>query len=274
MNNYHYQWLNTYQPKRPTLVCLHGFTGCLDTFELLKDCFDFNILGIDLPGHGQTKTHQPTDYAFLNVLDNLHQILQELDLKNFHLLGYSMGGRVALGFNLRYPSLVKSLILESSTAGLDAYEKRFLRQCSDAKLAANLWNNELEEFVDFWQDITLFASQKKNLSDLQRQLLRTQRLKQDKFSLALSLKYMGTGSQPNYWPYIKNLTCPLLYVAGQEDFKFCGIGQKICAYVLNADMQICPKVGHCVHLEAPKWFTDTVLLWLKEQEKKDENCGS
>ena len=105
---YHYQWLTPFDAKRTTLVCLHGFTGTLATFAaVFPSQTPYNVLGIDLPGHGATASLvAPERYTMKQVCHDLAELTESLNLPCFCLLGYSMGARTALGFALHYPQKV------------------------------------------------------------------------------------------------------------------------------------------------------------------------
>lgn len=99
---YHYQWLTPFDAKRTTVVCLHGFTGTLATFAaVFPSQTPYNVLGIDLPGHGATASLvAPERYTMKQVCHDLAELTESLNLPCFCLLGYSMGARTALGFAL------------------------------------------------------------------------------------------------------------------------------------------------------------------------------
>lgn len=268
MINYHYAWLTAKIAARPTLVCLHGFSGDLTTFNFLSQQTKFNVLAIDLIGHGQTKSLvHPGHYRMEKIIEELDLVVTKLNLTQFFLLGYSMGGRVALAYSLTYPTKVQGLILESSTPGLKTLAQRQERQRADQHLATTLWQKPLSEFVDYWQAIPLFASQKQLPKAIQHQLRQT-RLAQNKYGLALALRYFGTGSQPNYWPKLLELKMPILYIAGQLDQKFYRIGQEFCQRLpaKQVDFKVCVNAGHCIHLEQPVWSLKQILAWIDKQE--------
>ena len=79
------------------------------------------------------------------------------------IAGYSMGGRAALSFASKYPQMIKGLILESASAGIIEENLRKERTEQDEKLAEFIETHSIEEFVDYWMNISLFDSQK-NLS--------------------------------------------------------------------------------------------------------------
>src|SRR5690606_36961553 len=106
---------------KPTIVFLHGFLGSGEVFyplfPLLPD--DFNILLIDLPGHGSTR--YPNDarrYHVQHQIKDLNHIIQSHCPSKPYLYGYSMGGRLAIRYALYASKSLKGLILESTSPGI------------------------------------------------------------------------------------------------------------------------------------------------------------
>lgn len=271
--HYFYNWLNSYQETRPTLLCLHGFTGTSASFEgLANRVSDYNLLAIDLIGHGRTDSFvHPYRYQMTSLNQDINQLTKELGLTRFALLGYSMGARVALSFTLSYPETVTHLILESGSPGLATTSARQQRRNSDLRLAQRLLTAPLSDFVNFWENLPLFNSQKR-LSIKAQQTIKQERLSQTDFGLATSLWAMGTGSQPDYWPQLVNLQDrPVLLVTGNEDGKFQEIAKKMIKQQPAMISQSISQAGHAVHLEQPQLFAETLNQWLKGARLNETN---
>lgn len=264
MNNYHYEWLNGFDKTRETLICLHGFTGTLQTFAFLCNETHYNVLGIDLMGHGKTHSANPDDYAMTQVVNDLAALKNRLvPNQKVVVVGYSMGARVTLAWAITYPDMVSKLILESGSPGLKTVLERETRRIHDAKLAERLRTKPLVEFVDFWQELPLFTTQK-SLPQTIQNTIRQERLAQDSNELANSLVYMGTGSQPEYWSRLETLQVPTLYLAGKKDPKFCGIGREMCAQAPKMTYQEI-DAGHCIHIERPIEFQQVLMTFLESR---------
>ncbi|MHC5373940.1 2-succinyl-6-hydroxy-2,4-cyclohexadiene-1-carboxylate synthase [Enterococcus sp. LJL120] len=264
---YAYHWLKPYQTSWPTVVCLHGFTGTSATFnQSLKTADKVNFLTIDLIGHGSSAVYvHPYRYQLPTLIRDLEDLMKELAIPVYFLLGYSMGGRVALAWALTFPENKLGIILESTSPGLKTLPERIARKKSDRKLALRLQQFGIENFVDFWQELPLFASQK-NLAPEIQAAVRQERLRQAPFGLAMSLLFMGTGSQASYWSALKKADLPILFLAGQLDLKFSQIGLKMVQQAKNFAYQVIPAAGHCIHLEQPEKFQQAVLSWLADQK--------
>src|SRR5690625_2042471 len=170
---YHYEVYGEGAP----LVLLHGFTGSRATWSPFIEKFQgfVQLILIDLPGHGETEIKQP--FSMKQCCDDLKEMFTQLQLTSIHLLGYSMGGRIALSFAMYYPEIIRSLLLESASPGLEIKDERAERIKRDEKLANRIESEGLEAFVDFWQEIPLFHSQKR-LPIEKQQAIRKERLTQ------------------------------------------------------------------------------------------------
>jgi 2-succinyl-6-hydroxy-2,4-cyclohexadiene-1-carboxylate synthase len=166
-----------------------------------------------------------------------------------------MGGRIAL-----YSALSTSfcaLILESASPGLADPEERSQRRQSDNVLADRIEREGLPAFIDYWQNIPLFASQQ-SISPAQRAAQCTQRLNNSVTGLANSLRGIGTGVQPALHQRLHELCMPTLLIAGALDSKFCAIAQEMAHEIPASQLAIVPDAGHTVHLERPAHFLSLI----------------
>ncbi|MCB0160139.1 MAG: alpha/beta fold hydrolase, partial [Caldilineaceae bacterium] len=162
----------------PALLLLHGFTGShVNWRDVLPTlAADHRVIAVDLLGHGQTDAPaDPARYGMVHAAADLVALMTALDAEEFHLLGYSMGGRLALFTALVYPARVRSLALESASPGLVGADERVARAGTDDALAASIVNDGMAAFVERWEALPLFASQAR-LPDAIRARLRAQRL--------------------------------------------------------------------------------------------------
>jgi len=251
----------------PPLVLLHGFTGSSVNWQpLLPNLSTLQpVIAIDLLGHGQTDAPvDPARYRMEQCARDVVDLMAIIAPGPFNLLGYSMGGRLALYLAVTYPQLVNKLILESASPGLADPVARAARARGDEALAARIEEEGIPAFVDFWETIPLFASQQR-LPAERRQYLHNQRLENRPFGLANSLRGMGTGVQPVLWKSLPTVAIPTLLLTGEWDSKFCAIAQQMAARLPNARHQTMPQAGHTIHLEQPEAYVVTVTGFVTEQ---------
>lgn len=245
------------------LVALHGFTGSTATWRNLANRLpNVRIVAIDCIGHGKTAVpEEESRFTMEQQVKDLEEMVTQLHLEKFSLLGYSMGGRIALSYAIAYPERIEKLILESASPGLRTEKERIERRQSDDVLAEKIERNGIPSFVDAWEKIALFDSQKRLPDDVQ-QAIRKERLAQNEAGLAGSLRGIGTGMQPSNWPYLADLDVPVLLITGSIDEKFCQIAIEMLALLKNAQHVTVNDVGHAIHVENPAEFATIVEKYL------------
>jgi 2-succinyl-6-hydroxy-2,4-cyclohexadiene-1-carboxylate synthase len=247
------------------LLLLHGFTGSAATWapHTLRFAPHLRTIAPDLIGHGQSDSPpDPERYRMERCVADLLALLDALHVDRADVLGYSMGGRVALHLAAAAPGRVRSLVLESSSPGIADPPERQARIAADAALANSIERDGLEAFVDRWERLPLFASQAA-LPAGTRARLRDQRLRNSPIGLANSLRGMGAGRQESLWQRLATLHLPALLVVGALDAKYRDIAGQMIDALPNAQMQIIPAAGHAVHLEQPELFAQIVLEFLE-----------
>ncbi|MDY7020870.1 MAG: 2-succinyl-6-hydroxy-2,4-cyclohexadiene-1-carboxylate synthase [Cyanobacteriota bacterium] len=258
LNPYHFHFFSTGNHHLPTLLLLHGFLGNGDDFTFVISQLSqyFNCLAVDLPGHGKTQVNgQDECYTLSKTAEGLIDWLKELKIQRCFLVGYSMGGRLALYLALYYSQYFHAVILESASPGLKTESERTQRYLSDLKLAENLEQQDLQDFLENWYNKPLFKTFKQH-PDYQKIL--TRRLKSNPKELAKSLRGMGTGNQPSLWEKLSTIQIPLLLMVGESDQKFVRINQYIVDLCSTAKLEIIPDCGHNIHLESPQQWIKVV----------------
>ncbi len=248
----------------PALLLLHGFTGSSQNWAHHIPVFSeqFSVISVDILGHGRSASpSDPDRYTMPLVAADLIALLDAWQIEQSALLGYSMGGRLALYLACRYPERFSHLILESSSPGLASEEERAERRQNDEALADWIEANGVAAFVARWEAMPLWASQQQ-LSEEVRLQLRRQRLQNNPVGLANSLRGMGTGAQPSLWNALPNLHLPTLLMVGELDSKFVTINKKMAATLPDGRLHIIPQAGHTTHLERPKLFATAVNNFL------------
>lgn len=247
------------------LILLHGFSGSSsDWNEIIPNIHNFNIFAVDLIGHGQSDS--PNDvslYTKESMVEQLYQAIKKITEEKILLVGYSMGGRAALSFAANHPEIIKGLILESSSAGIEDSQQRMERTVSDEKLAQFIESHSMAEFVDYWMNIDLFNSQK-NLPKIKLNEIRESKLKNNKTGLANSLRGFGQGIMPHLYNEIKNISTKTLLVSGELDLKYSKINSELLKLFPHAVHKIINSAGHNTHLEQPSSFVNVINDFLSE----------
>ena len=238
------------------LLLLHGFTGSARSWQTLSAALAgrFQTIVPDLLGHGRSEAPaDPARYRMDRCVADLEAALDRLGVEAVNVLGYSMGGRVALHLAAACPGRVRALVLESASPGLATPEERAARIAADEALAGRLEREGLEAFNDYWERLPLFASQARLPAEI-RAALRAQRLKNNPLGLANSLRGLGAGAQPSLWERLPEIRTPTLLIAGALDEKFTALARQMASRLPAAQLASVPDAGHAVHLEQPDIF--------------------
>lgn len=245
------------------ILFLHGFTGSSGDWEFLFDKLEkkYAPLAIDLPGHGESSSQEIIDNIREgSIVDLLSGFLSELDISWLVICGYSMGGRAALSFTIKYPGKVSGLILESSTAGIISQEERISRIKNDEKLAERILEIGVKSFIDEWYDNPLYNSIKEK-SKLYEKLISGKKI-YSPIGLSNSLRDFSSGRMPSCWNDLKNLRVPVLLVTGENDEKFSRINSNMLKFLPNAEHVNVPSSGHITHLENEGYFINLLNTFL------------
>ena len=252
------------QGSGPAVFFLHGFTGSSATWApCLATLKTFTTVCLDFLGHGRSDAPaNAARYGMEACVDDVLALRDRLGIQRCAVVGYSMGGRVAMRVALQAPESLWALVLESSSPGIvDAADRR-TRVVQDEKLADRIRNEGVAEFVDYWQALPLFASQA-CLPGATRRALRHQRLQHSANGLANSLQGLGAGMQAPVLEGFRDLRLPVLLLAGALDEKYCGQADEMAAVLPRSRVCIVPDAGHAIHLEQPAAFNDALREFLQ-----------
>jgi 2-succinyl-6-hydroxy-2,4-cyclohexadiene-1-carboxylate synthase len=241
--------------RQDAIVFLHGFLGCSDDWHSIAAQFEREYLCVmpDLPGHGDTPLSDcPDDYTIESAGKFIIELLDGLEIERSIIVGYSMGGRIALHAALEYKDRFGALILESASPGLRSEREKAERIAADEKNIQKLERLGMGRFIDYWYDMPLFESLHNHPEKLA--LLKEKRVTNSKEGLILSLRGTGTGRQPSLWSRLPELHIPVLLVCGELDGKFVDIGAEMSGKMRSARLNVVPGAGHNVHLEQPGKF--------------------
>lgn len=231
------------------LALLHGFSGSPESWDRIRAALDpkAEVVAPALVGHGSPNDAEVT--LFETEVDRIAALLARRG-SAFHLVGYSLGGRIALGLLVRHEKLFARATLIGAQPGLESEEERAGRRRADEHLCQILEELGIETFVTKWESIPLFASQKRLPPEVLEEQ-RAARLRRDPNALARSLRSTGLGTMPSYWESLPSIRVPVCLVAGSLDEKFTAIARRMAGCLPNAELEIVPGVGHNVALEDP-----------------------
>ena len=240
------------------MLFLHGFMGRAEDWRGISAGLDerFFRIAVDLPGHGASLGMPRDRYTMEGAARCVLEVLDRAGMDRTTIVGYSMGGRLALYLALRHPDRCAGLFLESASPGLEDAGERAARRRADEGKATRLEGGDFEGFLHDWYRQPLFTPLARD-EDLLRRTIEDKG-RNDPAELAKSLRGMGSGSQPSLWGELPVLRVPALAVAGGLDEKFVGISHRMASRAPGMRAAVVPGVGHNVHAEAPTAYLSSL----------------
>ena len=115
---------------RPAMLCLHGGAASGHWFDFVAPEFtgNYRVLALDQRGHGDSAWADPPDYSYGRYAADLAEVVEQLDLRDFVLVGHSMGGTVSLEYASTHPGRVGKLVVVDSTLQMTAERVAALRE--------------------------------------------------------------------------------------------------------------------------------------------------
>ena len=245
----------------PSLLFVHGFLGEAADWAALRAALGATLPSscCELPGHGAAPPiAAPAERWFAAAAERLRAACAGHATPPV-VVGYSMGGRLALYTALRYPQAASGLVLLGADPGLEDAALRAERLARDRELARQLAASSSGEafyaWLQRWYAAPLFG-------DLRHQPrfadLLQRRLRQRPDYLAAALRGLSVAVQPCLWDLLPGLPIPALYVAGSGDRKYRAIAARIAALGGPWQTAVCAGAGHAVHLEQPDAVADLI----------------
>ncbi len=242
--------------KGDNFVLIHGGADNLNMWYPQVSSFsqNYRVITYDIRGFGKTE-NPGGEYSMPVLVNDLFSLLEVLKIRNAHLLGYSIGGRIALELSINYPEMVKSLVLVNSHIGLiQLPDEEINRQ---KKMVGLLYRGDIKSVAQMLVETSFSPDFRDTHSaDYYRYLrIKSQTKPEGLITLLKSLKGSGT-------PNLSKIKCPTLLVLGERDV-YMGMAQGIPVHnqIIGSELVILPA-GHCVSIELAEQFNKIVLDFL------------
>lgn len=234
------------------LVLLHGFLGSSESYAEVTARLPgvHPTLSPRLFGHSG-RPEPPGEHDFDSEVNRLLAVIRtHFDNQKVHIVGYSLGGRLALALLVKAPDRFQSATLISTRRGLDDAALRAERLKQDRNWATLLETRSLAEFLDEWEAAPLFASQRE-LAPTVLARLRQQRLGHDRQALARAITALSLGSMPSFADDLAHVHCPVVLMVGERDPKFRALAADLAARIPDSRTIVVSGAGHNLPLERP-----------------------
>jgi 2-succinyl-6-hydroxy-2,4-cyclohexadiene-1-carboxylate synthase len=236
----------------PAVVLLHGFTHTGASWDPVVAALGerYRAIALDIRGHGSASGREPV--ALEGVLEDLAAVAPD----RFTLVGYSMGGRIALHAALALPERIGRMVLIGASPGIADPAERKTRLMDDERLAADIEGMSIEAFARRWAQTPVLAGQPPEVLAAAH----ADRLRNRPAGLAAALRGLGNAALPSLWERLEEIRIRVALVAGERDEKFRAIAAQMAARLPAAEVIVVPGAGHAVHLEAPARVASVIVL--------------
>lgn len=236
----------------PVLCFLHRFMGSAADWTPIVEALGKSAycVTIDLPEHGHSRKRPASEYSMEGATRAVADVLDAEGIEQCTLVGYSMGGRLALYFAGKHLDRVRRLALESASPGLCTEDERAQRRRLDAERAARI-REDLTAFLEDWYRQPLFASL--DCHGLVDEMV-ARRSANDPIELTRVLEGLGTGTKPSLWEQLSEVTVPTLVISGELDAKYDRITEQTADRLPTKRRVLVSKAGHNVHAERPQAY--------------------
>ena len=173
------------------------------------------------------------------------------------LLGYSMGGRLALHALLEKPHPWQAAVIIAAHPGLETEPERTARRAGDAEWATRALAGNWQDFIDDWNAQAVLGHTPPRDPHASASLVTRRR------EIARSFVDWSLGAQQPLWDRLPEITVPVLWVAGENDAKFRALAERAVAKIPGATLAIAPRAGHRVPWEAADWLAEQVARFLQ-----------
>lgn len=284
-------------PELPPVVLLHGFMQSSTSWDSIARSLTnrFCVYVLDFIGHGLTeKSKKPARYTYEDMAASVDYFLRKVvcaqekrgrekrvhtrrnltnrsqtkhtQIKRAHVIGYSMGGRIALRLLQTSSDLLASVVLESCNLGCATQAERTEAAQRNQGWVDRIQHDGMEAFVNYWETLPMFATQKELGWD---KLLHASRAANNPTSMVLCLQGSGKQAMPLTEVTLEAVRdqrkkgLPMLYIYGDKDAKSAAV-----AATLEAEGVLVSAIpaGHNVHLEAPMLYLKEVVHFLANTE--------
>lgn len=242
-----------------TLDLLHGFMGKPADWDKL---FDENFSDLNVIAHDVLKISSPSAQIGMHEwADKFHKHIK-MDVTNHArnhriLVGYSMGGRLAMHALLRAPLLWKGAILICAHPGLESPHEKMQRLQNDLSWKEKFQHSEWADLMQEWNKREVFSDTSFKFTRLLRDYSRNE--------LADILCYWSLGWQDCLSEQINQLEIPILWMAGSKDHTYSQIAKKHPMHWIAED------AGHRVPWEKPKQFKQQVINFIHKLNGENQN---
>lgn len=218
----------------------------------------YNVLLVDLRGHGRSKLPMPKDikrYNFDFITEDVMQVLDHLHIEKTHLVGISLGTIIIREMAESYPDRVQSMIMGGAVMQLNLRGKILMR--------LGVWFKNVIPYLILYKFFAFVIMPKRNHKESRSLFVReAKKLYQKEF--IRWFKLAADINQRLKWFRLQDADIPTLYLMGEEDHMFLPSVRLLAQQHESAQLAVVANSGHVVNVEQPEVFNRTALDFLQQ----------
>ena len=240
--------------------CLHGSLQTPSVWKTIGDAIESKFESVKVE---EVNLYENEYESFGHWREQFYEKVEEQTKgEPSLLLGYSMGGRLAMDALVNYPGMWSGGIVVGADSGLISDDARTNQLQKDLEWARRFRTEDIQELLNEWDSLPVFCGRsncaRREISEL------------DSEKISRFFDVFSKARQGNMLPMLSKLkTPPLLYISGCDDIKYTKIGQGLDASCLQIRHQIIPNAGHRVPWENQDAFVSEVSVFIDSVLKNE-----
>jgi pimeloyl-ACP methyl ester carboxylesterase len=249
---------------RPPMLCIHGGAAHKHWFDFVAPGFtpDYHVRSLDLRGHGDSQHVDPPQYLYKDYAADVNKAVEALDLRDFVLMGHSMGGTVSLLYLATYPGRAAKFVMVDSSVNLPPERIALLRDVG-SRPGRNY--DSKEEMIERYRlrpgeslatvDVVRYIAER----SIKQEPDGTWKYKFDRNVYATREPFDGN-------PLWEKVKIPTLLVRGDRSTRITPeVHARVKQYCPQAELVEVAHSDHHVTLDNPRGFIDAVTPWLSRR---------
>jgi len=217
----------------------------------------FNVLLVDLRGHGQSKMPAPLKlprYTFEEITEEIREVIDHLKIERSHFIGISLGTIIVRELAEKHATRVQSMIMAGAVMKLNLRRKILMRP--------GVWFKSVVPYLLLYKFFA-FIIMPRRAHRVSRLLFieEAKKLAQKEF-----IRWFKLAADVNHklkWFRTVEVPIPTLYLMGDEDHMFLPSIKHLAARQKSAQLIVVPNSGHVVNIDQPDFFNDRSIAFIQ-----------
>ena len=238
------------------VVCVHGYTSSAQAFNAPARHFQdrFHIVAADVRGHGESAWSPAGAYQYRDQASDLAELVDQLGLARFTLIGTSMGGIIAMAYAGAHPERLLGLVINDIGPDVEGGSQRITQTVGSRPEEFAT----LDDAMAYRREVSPIVASRtaQDQHELALGVLRQRPdgrwvWKMDPAYIQQRVKH-GAPARPALWPVLQRLPCPTLVVWGAEsDVLSEAQARRMVDALPRGELVAVPGVGHAPTLVEP-----------------------